>query len=122
MRHTAGDETYLPREAGAGDRSGGVRRVAKRKTHLEAEDALEGRRCIGRWKMHWKAEDASEGGGCVGRRKMRWKAEEASEAEAEFEMERCGGRGFPLQLPPLQDSIASMRACQNPLERTLHAS
>jgi len=65
----------MPREAGAGDRSGGVRRVAERKTHLEAEDALEGGRCIGRRKMHRKAE----------------------EAEAEFEMERRGGRGFPLQ-------------------------
>jgi len=28
---------------------------------------------------------------------MHWKAEEAPEAEAEFEMERRGGRGFPLQ-------------------------
>ena len=28
---------------------------------------------------------------------MHWKAEEASEAEAEFETERRGGRGFPLQ-------------------------
>jgi len=28
---------------GAGDRSGGVRQVAKQKTHLEAEDTLEGR-------------------------------------------------------------------------------
>ena len=32
----------MPREAGAGDRSGGVRRVAERKTHLEAEEASEG--------------------------------------------------------------------------------
>jgi len=66
----------MPREAGAGDRSGGVRRVAERKTHLEAEDAL-------------------EGGRCIRRRRRRRKAEEA---EAEFEMERRGGRGFPLQL------------------------
>jgi len=86
----------MPREAGAGDRSGGVRRVAKRETHLEAEDALEGGRCIGRWKMRRKAEEASEG-------------------EAEFEMERCGGRGFPLQLPPLLEkhrldaSVAGLR-------------
>jgi len=29
---------------------------------------------------------------------MRQKAEEAEEGEAEFEMERRGGRGFPLQL------------------------
>jgi len=29
---------------------------------------------------------------------MHRKAEEASEAEAEFEMERRGGRGFPLQV------------------------
>jgi len=54
-------------------------------------------RHIGRQKMHWKAEDALEGGRCIGRRKKRRKAEEASEAEAEFEMERRGGRGFPLQ-------------------------
>jgi len=27
---------------------------------------------------------------------MHWKAEEALEAEAEFKMERHGGRGFPL--------------------------
>jgi len=67
---------------GAGDRSGGVRQAAERKTHLEAEDTL-------------------EGGRCIGRRKMRRKAEEVSEAEAEFEMERRGGRGFPLQSPPL---------------------
>jgi len=32
---------------------------------------------------------------------MHQKAEGASEAEAEFRMERCGGRGFPLQSPPL---------------------
>jgi len=32
----------------------------------------------------------------IGRWKRRWKAEEASEAEAEFETERRGGRGFPL--------------------------
>ena len=83
---TAGDEVCrgrrdMPREAGAGDRSGGVRRVAERKTHLEAEDTLEGGRCIRRRKMHRKAE-------------------EASEAEAKFEMERRGGRGFPLQTLP----------------------
>jgi len=64
-----------------------VRRVAERKTHLEAEDAL-------------------EGGRCIGRRRRRRKAEEA---EAEFEMERRGGRGFPLQSPPLLASIASMQ-------------
>jgi len=52
--------------------------------HLEAEDTLEGGRCIGRRKMRRKAEEVSE-------------VEEASEAEAEFEMERRGGRGFPLQ-------------------------
>ena len=84
---TAGDEICrrrrdIPQEAGAGDRSGGVRRVAERKTHLEAEDTL-------------------EGGRCIGRQKMRQKAEEASEAEAEFEMERRGGRGFPLHRPTL---------------------
>jgi len=49
--------------------------------------------------MSRRAEDASGGGRCIGRQKMRWKAEEASEAEAEFEMERRGGRGFPLQPP-----------------------
>jgi len=38
----------------AGDRSGGIRRVAKRKMHLEAEDTLEGGRCIGRRKRHQK--------------------------------------------------------------------
>jgi len=70
---TVGDELCrgrqdMPREAGAGDRSGGVRQVAKQKTHLEAEDTLEGGRWIGRWKMHWKAEDALEGGGGVGSR------------------------------------------------------
>jgi len=42
-----------------------------------------------------------EGGRCIGRQKMRQKAEEASEAEAEFEMERRGGRGFPLHRPTL---------------------
>jgi len=84
VRSAAGDEICrgrwdIPWEAGAGDRSGGVRRVAERKTHLEAEDTLEGGRCIRRRKMHRKAE-------------------EASEAEAKFEMERRGGRGFPLQV------------------------
>jgi len=52
--HAVGDKD-MPREAGAGDRSGGVRRVAKRKTHLEAEDTLEGGRCIGRRKRRRKA-------------------------------------------------------------------
>jgi len=37
----------MPREASAGDRSGGVRRVVEQKTHLEAEDTLEGRRGVG---------------------------------------------------------------------------
>ena len=45
------------------------------------------------------AEDASGGGRHIGRRKMHLEAEEASEAEAEFEMERRGGRGFPLHGP-----------------------
>jgi len=48
-----------------------------------------------------EAEDALEGGRGVGRRRRRRKAEEASEAEAEFKMERRGGRGFPLQHPDL---------------------
>jgi len=51
--------------------------------------------------MSHGAEDASGGGRHIGRRKMHLEAEEASEAEAEFEMERRGGRGFPLQSPPL---------------------
>ena len=46
------------------------------------------------------AEDASGGGRHIGRRKMHLEAEEASEAEAEFEMERRGGRGFPLHPVP----------------------
>jgi len=55
------------------------------------------RRQVWRRKTSRRAEDASGGGRHIGRRKMRQKAEEASEAEAEFEMERRGGRGFPLQ-------------------------
>jgi len=56
------------------------------------------RRQVWRRKTSHGAEDASGGGRHIGRRKMHRKAEEASEAEAEFEMERRGGRGFPLQL------------------------
>jgi len=44
---------------GAGDKSGGGRRVAKRKTHRKAEDASRGGRHIRRQKMHRKVEDAS---------------------------------------------------------------
>ncbi len=58
------------------------------------------------------AEGQSGGGRCVGRWKMHWKVEDASGAEAESKSERCGIRGFPLQLPPLQKSIASLRACK----------
>jgi len=80
---------------------GGCRRqVWRRKTSREAEDASGGGRHIGRRKMHRKADDASEGGRCVGRRKIHQKAEEAPEAEAEFETEGRGGRGFPLQIQP----------------------
>ena len=57
------------------------------------------RRQVWRRKTSRGEEDASGGGRHIGRRKMHWKAEEASEAEAEFEMERRGGRGFPLQTP-----------------------
>jgi len=57
------------------------------------------RRQVWRRKTSRGAEDTLEGGRCIGRRKMRRKAEEASEAEAEFEIERRGGRGFPLQAP-----------------------
>ena len=46
-----------------------------------------------------------EGGRCIGRRKRRRKAEEALEAEAEFEMERRGGRGFPLQYRKSLDGV-----------------
>jgi len=59
------------------------------------------RRQVWRCKTSRGAEDTSGGGRHIGRRKMHRKAEEASEAEAEFEMERRGGRGFPLQSPPL---------------------
>jgi len=41
VRRYAEDGTMVG--GGAGDRSGGVRQVAKRKTHLEVEDTLEGR-------------------------------------------------------------------------------
>ena len=53
------------------------------------------RRQVWRHETSRGAEDASGGGRRIGRRKMHWKAEEA---EAEFEMERRGGRGFPLHL------------------------
>ena len=53
------------------------------------------RRQVWRRKTSRGAEDASGGGRCIGRRRRRRKAEEA---EAEFEMERRGGRGFPLQV------------------------
>jgi len=87
MRHTTGGRCR--------------RQVWRRKTSCGAEDASGGGRHIGRRKTHLEAEDTLEGGRCIGRQKMRRKAEEASEAEAEFEMERRGGRGFPLQSPPL---------------------
>jgi len=103
----------MPRETRHTVGGGCRREVWRRKTSREAEDASGGGRHIGRRKIGRRK---------IGRRKMCRKAEEVSEAEAEFKMERRGGRGFPLQLPPLQESIASMRACQNPLERTLHAS
>ena len=76
VRRQAEDGTMVG--GGAGDRSGGGRRVAKRKTHLEAEDT-------------------SEGGGRIGRRKMHLEAEDTSGAEVESETERRGIRGFPLQ-------------------------
>jgi len=95
MRHTAGGRCR--------------RQVWRRKTSRGAEDASGGGRHIGRRKMHLEAEDTLEGGRCIGRRKMRWKAEEASEAEAEFEMERRGGRGFPLQ--PSSVAFASRIIC-----------
>jgi len=98
------------------------RQVWRQKTSHEAEDASGGGRHIGRRRTHLKAEDASEGRRCIRRQKMHQKEEDALGAEAESETERRGIRGFPLQLPPLQESIASMRACQNPLEHTLHAS
>ena len=99
VRRQAEDGTMVG--GGAGDRSGGRRRVAKRKTHRKAEDASRGGRRIGRRKMHRKVEDASEGGRCIGRWKMHRKAEDASGAEAESETERRGIRGFPLQQQPL---------------------
>ena len=77
VRRQAEDGTMVG--GSAGDRSGGGRRVAKQKTHLEAEDT-------------------SEGGGRIGRRKMHWKAEDVSGAEAQFETERHGIRGFPLHI------------------------
>ena len=66
VRRQAEDRTMVG--GGAGDRSGGGRRVVKWKTHLEAEDASEGGGRIWRRKMHRKAEDASEGGRHIGRR------------------------------------------------------
>jgi len=77
VRRHAEDRTMVG--GGAGDRSGGIRRVAKRKAHLGAEDTSEGRGHIWRRKMHRKAKDVLE-------------------AEAESETERCGIRGFPLQI------------------------
>ena len=59
VRRQAEDGTMVG--GGAGDRSGGGRRVAKRKPHLEAEDTSEGGGRIWRWKTHQKAEDALEG-------------------------------------------------------------
>jgi len=79
-RHSrvAGDAVVQPEDAvrrhaedgtmvggGAGDRSGGVRRVAKWKARLGAEDTSGGRGHIWRRKMHQKAGDASEGGSRV---------------------------------------------------------
>jgi len=49
VRRQAEDRTMVG--GSAGDRSGGGRQVAKRKTHLGAEDTLEGGRCIRRRKM-----------------------------------------------------------------------
>jgi len=44
VRRQAEDGTMVG--GGAGDRSGGGRRVAKRKTHRKAEDVSEGGRCV----------------------------------------------------------------------------
>ena len=66
VRRQAEDRTMVG--GGAGDRSGGGRRVAKRKTHLEAKDTSEGGGCIWRRTTHRKAEDALEGGRRIGSR------------------------------------------------------
>ena len=94
MIRQVGDGTMVG--GSVGDRSGGVRQVAKRKTHL------------GR-KTHRKVEDASGGGRRIGRQKVHQKAEDALEAEAESKMERRGIRGFPLQLPHASALSRSVR-------------
>jgi len=66
VRRQAEDGTMVG--GGAGDRSGGVRRVTKQKTCLGTEDTSEGGGRIWRRKTHQKAEDASEGGRHVGSR------------------------------------------------------
>ena len=48
VRRQAEDGTMVG--GGAGDRSGGGRRIWRRKAHRKAEDASRGGRCIGRWK------------------------------------------------------------------------
>ena len=81
VRRHAEDGTMVG--GSAGDRSGGVRQVAKRKarlgrkTHRRAEDASGGGRCIRRWETRRKAEDASEGGRRIGRRKTRRKQKQS---------------------------------------------
>jgi len=69
VRRQAEDGTMV--EGGVGDRSGGGRQVAKRKTHWKAEDASRGGRHIGRRRMHLEAEGVSEGRRCIGRQKTR---------------------------------------------------
>jgi len=64
------------------------------------------RRQVWRRKTSRGAEDTSGGRRHIGRRKMHWKAEEALEAEAEFEMERRGGREFPLQSNGIAGKVA----------------
>ena len=75
-----------------------------------AGDRSGGGRHIERQKTYQKAEDASEGGRHVGSR-------------GRVQDGKAWHKGVPLTItPPLQESIASMRACQNPLGHTLHAS
>jgi len=104
VRRQAEDGTMVG--GGAGDRSGGGRRVVKRKTHLGAEDTSEGGGHIWRQKMHWKAEDTLEGGRHIGRWKTHWKAEDTSGAEAESETERRGIKGVPLTITFMCKSIS----------------
>ena len=65
------------------------------------------RRQVWRRETSRGAEDASEGGRSIGRRRRRRKAEEA---EAEFKMERRGGRGFPLHHPDTKNATPGPRS------------